>query len=78
MKKKHHITDLFLESFIFAIYVEYNLAKKKIIKIGFYKIIYFSIYLIEFDSTTKKNQKLTHITKSYLQKKHRIKLKPKE
>lgn len=57
--------DLFLESFIFAIYVEYNLATKS--KLDFIKSFIF-LCLIELIREKKHTYTHTH-TKSYLQKK---------
>lgn len=45
--------DLFLESFIFAIYVEYNLATKT--KLDLTQIIYFSINLNKSIREKEKN-----------------------
>lgn len=51
-KKKHNIMDLFSKSFIFAIYVEYNLATKS--KLDLIQIIYFSMNLIKLIREKKK------------------------
>lgn len=62
--------DLFLESFIFAIYVEYNLATKS--KLDFINSFIF-LSLIELIRKQKQKQKNEHLnthTKSYLQKNH--------
>lgn len=57
-KKKHHIMNLFLELFIYAIYVEYNLAK--ISKLDFIKLFIF-LHLIELIREKTKRRRTKHI-----------------